>query len=238
MRMRRIPETDLARIAGRSEEEQRLMLRRLKGFKPPYTLNPVRKIIPDLMNVQYELLGHTSHTAWEIIESSIRASKETDNGKDRNIAVAKALYDFVVQNKVVSFDKPTLRWPVGFGNSVEYWQQFYSVWDSRASFVHFDPRQSNPLNKSAMRFAFSMMHERLRVEDPDFADVDLLIFRFGVLHDGGRFVKLHNARDFELYSRDDLNDMITLTYRLWADELERRVDETRWATGTENPMGF
>lgn len=238
MKMRRIPETDLARIAGRPEDEQRLLLQRLKGFKPPHTLNPVRRAIPDIMNVQYDLLGRSTPTSWNVIEAAIHSSKESDDGKERNIAVAKAIYNFVAESGVVSYDKPALRWPVGFGNSVEYWQQFYSVWEGRASFVHFDPRQSSPLNGYAMRFAFSMMHERLRVEDPDFSDVDLTIMRFGVADGGERFVKLFNAREFSLYTRDHLNEMITHTYRLWADELARRTEVERKATGTDNPMGF
>lgn len=238
MKMRRIPEPELARISGRSEEEQRKLLKRLKSFKPPHTLNPFRRSIKDIMNVNYELLGASGRTPWRIIEDRIRSSKESEVGKERNLSLARALRDFVSEHNVNSFDKPAVRWPVGFGNSVEFWEPFYSVWDDTASFVYFDPRQSNPLNEYAMRFAFSMMHERLRVDDPDFSDVDLTIFRFGVGDQGERFVRQFSAKNFDLYTRDQLNEMITLTYELWVEELTNRSDEAQRATGTENPMGF
>lgn len=236
--MRRIPETELARISGRSEDEQRKLLKRLKSFKPPHTLNPFRRSIKDIMNVNYELLGASDRTPWNVIEDRINASKETEVGKERNLSLARALRDFVLEFDVSSFDKPTLRWPVGFGNTVEYWEPFYSVWNNQASFVYFDPRQSNPLNEYAMRFAFSMMHERLRVDDLDFSDVELTIFRFGVGDQGNRFVRQFNAKSFDLYTRDQLNEMITLTYRLWVEELTIRSNEAQKATGTHNPMGF
>lgn len=238
MKMRRIPETDLARITVLSAAEQPFRLRKLKGFKPPHTLNPFRKVLPDLMNLQHQLLGTVKTTAWEHIEASIRASNESVDGICQNLAVAKALYDFAASSKVVSYDKPVQRWPVGFENSVEYWQPFYSVWSERATFVHFDPRLSNPLTNRARRFVFSMMHQRLRVDDPDFSGVGLTIFQFGVGDDGNRSVCLHSSEEFELYSRDELNDMIDLTYRLWAEELQERREEGRKGTGTDNPMGF
>lgn len=96
--MRRIPETELARITTKNQEEQRVQLRRLKSFRPPHTLNPFRNVIPDIMNVQYEMLGESSPTHWEVIENSILSSKETENGKERNIAVALALFNYVKQN--------------------------------------------------------------------------------------------------------------------------------------------
>lgn len=238
MKMRRIPETDLARITGLPEDEQRLRLRRLRAFRPPHTLNPFRQAVSDIMNVQYPLLGERAPTKWEMIQAAILKSKESESGKLQNLAVAQALYDFATENDIISHDKPVTRWAVGFENSVEYWQQFYSVWDDRASFVHFDPRLSSPLTKHAMRFVFSMMHERLRVDDPDFSGVDLTIFQFGKDSNNKRFTKLFNADQFSLLPREELNDMITTTYRLWADELADRQEEARRATGTDNPMGF
>lgn len=236
--MRRIPETDLARIVGRPSDEQRVLLAQLKSFRPPHTLNPFRSAVADIMNVQHTMLGTSRRSSWPVIRARIEASKESEDGISRNLDVAHALFEFAERVRLISYDKPVPKWSVGFGHSVEYWQQFYSVWNGAASFVYFDPRKSSPLNKRAMRFAFSMMHERLRVDDPDFADAELTIFRFGCHDDGSRFVRSFDASNVDLFSRDELNEMITLTYRLWTEELERRSTEDRKATGTENPMGF
>jgi hypothetical protein len=240
MKMRRIPETDLARIAVLPESDQRGPLKYLKSFRPPHTLNPFRRAVPDIMSLQYELLGRTSEASWEAVKNSICSSNESDDGKEKNLEVAKALFEYSRENEIVSYDKPIARWPVGFENSVEYWQQFYSVWGGRGTFVFFDPRLSNPLTKQAMRFVLSMMHERLRVDDPDFSSLGLAIFKFGQGEGATRTVRIHTDEDFKLFTRDELNEMITTTYRLWAEELSARREEARRATGTDNPnpMGF
>ena len=83
-----------------------------------------------------------------------------------------------------------------------------------------------------------MMHQRLRVDDPDFATVDLTIFKFGSGDNSSRVVQAHSVSSFELFSREQLNSMIGLTYRLWAEELFGRQEESRRASGAGNPMGF
>lgn len=238
MKIRRIPETDLARIAVRSQEEQRLHLRQLRDFRPPHTLNPFRAAVPDIMNVQHEMLGKAGRSRWEAIAEGIERSREGADGTARNLAVAKALFDFSEANEIISYDKPTMRWNVGYGHSVVFWNQFYSVWDGAGAFVHFDPRLTHALTSEARRFAFSLMHQRLRVDDPDYAGLDLIIASFGRGEGSSRSVVLHRASEIELFSYDQLNDKIDVTYRLWIEELEQRQEQQRRAGGSSNPMGF
>lgn len=237
MKIRRIPETDLARIAVRPIEEQRIHLRQLKSFRPPHTLNPFRSAVPDILNLQHDLLGSSGRTPWACIEDRIVRSKEGEDGLLRNLAVAKALFEFSEEHQVTSYTKPVPRWSVGYGNDVAYWGQHYSVWDSEAAFLHFDPRLTNPMTDQARRFAFSLMHQRLRVDDPDFAEVRLGIVRFGRGDGNARTVKVHWVTG-ELYSYDQLNGMIDTTYGLWIEELQSRQAEARRAVGGGNPMNF
>ena len=236
--MRRIPETDLARIAVRPEDEQRIHLRQLKGFKPPHTLNPFRNSVPDLLNLQPPMLGVAPRTPWARIEEAILRSKESDEGKEKNLGGAKALFEFSDEHQVVSYPKPVPRWNVGYGNDVAYWGQHYSVWDGAAAFLHFDPRLTNPMTEQARKFAFSLMHQRLRVDDPDFSEVGLGIVRFGRGVGEKRTLTVHWAGP-DLYTYHQLNEMIDLTYRLWAEELQFRQEQARRAGGSVgNPMGF
>lgn len=239
MKMRRIPETDLARIAVLPVDEQPKQLQQLKAFRPPHTLNPFRSVVGDLVNLQFEMLGERSFTRWDIVSEQIRRLSKHKDEFEKNLAVAKALHNYCIKNDVISYSKPTPKWGVGFGNSIAYWSNFYSVWGGRASFLFFDPRISHPLTKSARKFAFSLMHQRLRVDDPDFADAELLIVRFGVDKEGGqRTVAPYSARGVDLFGLDDLNAMIETTYQLWAVELERRAEEAKRAGGGSNPFGF
>lgn len=238
VKIRRIPETDLARITVRPADEQRIHLRQLREFRPPHTLNPFRAAIPDLMNLQYEMLGTARRTSWEQVLAKIEKSKEGSSGISKNIGVARALYDFSVEHALVSYSKPISRWNIGFGHSVSFWNSFYSVWDDDAAFVHFDPRLTHPLTREARRFVFSLMHQRLRVDDPDFSNVELVIVSFDRGEGDKRSLSLHRARGFDLISYDRLNEMIELTYKLWVEELAFRNEAARKAAGGRNPMGF
>lgn len=237
MKIRRIPETDLARIAVRPVDEQRIHLRQLKGFKPPHTLNPFRSVVPDILNLQHALLGDAGRTTWSRIEEQILKAKESADGIIKNLAVAKALFDFSEQNEIISYAKDVPKWSVGYGNNVAFWGQHYSVWNDEAAFLHFDPRLTNPMTDQARKFAFSLMNQRLRVDDPDFADVRLGVVRFGRGDGNARTLKVHWLNE-ELYSYDQLNEMIDVTYGLWLEELQSRQVEARRAAGGGNPMGF
>lgn len=238
MKTRPIPDIDLARITVRSKDEQRLHLRQLKFFRPTHTLNPFRAVLPDLVNLQHPMLGMTARTRWEVIEQAIENSKEGADGIARNLAVAKALYEFGLQSEIASFEKLVSRWSVGYGYSLAYWNSFYSVWEGLGAHVYFDPRLSHPLGEAGRRFAFSMMHQRLRVDDPDYAELDLVIVSFGRGLGSERTVQVHRATGLTLYSYDQLNEMIDVTYTLWFEELARREAEAKRAAGGGNPMGF
>lgn len=227
MKIRRIHENELARITVRPIEEQPKLLSKLKGFRPTHSLNPFRNLIPDLLNIGYGLAPASGLPKWEIIENIILSSKESEFGKEMNLEAARALYNFAVDNSIVSFSKPTPNWAIGFNTSVSYWQQSYSIWGDKPRVLYIDPRKSAPLTKSAMRFVFSLMHERIRVDDPDFSEVDLNIMRIVAKGDGTRNIKLYSADDFDLYNRDQLNEMITTTYQLWIEELKGREGKRR-----------
>lgn len=90
-----------------------------------------------------------------------------------------------------------------------------------------DPRKSRGLNKEGRRFAFSMMHERIRAADPDFQQVRLAIIQFGDLDEDQRHPKVHTDEGVRLFSIDELEHMVATTYSLWTEVLEERADEVR-----------
>jgi hypothetical protein len=114
----------------------------------------------------------------------------------------------------------------GYGQSVSYWWNLYSVFDDQPSFMFVDPRISNSLTQLACRFSFSLMHERIRAQDPDFSEAKLLIAQFGKGKKKERNIRVLDAQDFELFSVDELNSMIDETYRVWLMVLEERALST------------
>ncbi|MEM6665608.1 MAG: hypothetical protein AAF638_04330, partial [Pseudomonadota bacterium] len=105
--------------------------------------------------------------------------------------------------------------------------------DGQPSAIFIEPRRNQGLTAEGRRFAFSMMHERIRAADEDFAAVRLTIFQFHAPSDGRRAVRLHTDEGVELYSRDELEQMVASTYEMWREILEEREREARKrATGT------
>jgi hypothetical protein len=238
--MRRIPEIDLARIAVLETPEQEIRLRGLKGFRPPHTLNPFRKAIGDIVNLQFELIGTSPSSDWVHVKREINRHCAKGNISELryNLAIAKVVHEFCQKSDMLSFDKPTMPWTVGYGNSVSYWNNFYSVFDDQAAFIFFDPRLSNPLTKRARKFVFSIMNQRLRIADPDFAEANLMIAQFKKSGRWNRQISLHSSIEDDLYSEDELNEMISTTYSIWADILFEREQQARRAAGGQNPFGF
>ena len=77
-----------------------------------------------------------------------------------------------------------------------YWWNLYTVIEKQPCFIFVDPRISNPLTRLARKFALSMMHERIRVPDPDFSDAKLLVAQFGKSGEGRRVIKLFEETNY------------------------------------------
>jgi hypothetical protein len=146
-----------------------------------------------------------------------------------------SLYDYGVKKRAHSFKKPIPPWPIGFGQTATFWWNLYTVMDEAAWFIFLDPRLSSPLTAVARKFVLSAMHERIRVADPDFSDAKLAVAQFGRGEGGSRVIRLHELKDPERFSIDQLNEMVEETYELWIEILAERARAR--PTGT-TPLGF
>jgi len=237
MKIRRLSEIDLARIAPLEADEKRYRLRLLKAGRPPHTYNPFRASLGDILNLQPEMFeSGGDYTPWSQISADIGKRANTDDERKFNLAVAEALYDFGVEQDVRSYRKLIAPWAVGYGQSVMYWWNLYTVIEKQPCFVFVDPRISNPLTRLARKFALSMMHERIRVPDPDFANARLLVAQFGKSGEGKRTIKMFE--ETELFGFDALNEMIDETYQIWIEVLEERAEEARKKSAGTTPLGF
>jgi hypothetical protein len=63
MKIRRLSEIDLARIAPLAAEEKLHRLRALKEGRPPHTYNPMRASLGDILNLQPEMFGASEERA-------------------------------------------------------------------------------------------------------------------------------------------------------------------------------
>ncbi|PDT73352.1 hypothetical protein [Bradyrhizobium sp. C9] len=227
MKIRPLPETDLARIAPLSRDEKRRALQQMQFGRPPYSYAPVRATISDVLNIQSDLIGPMPATPWEKIEGTIRRKSKSDAEEQANLQVAAGLFDFVQAREIVGRRLDIFPLQLGIGTKVVFWQPVVLTFNERALIPFLDPRRAKGLTANGRRFVFSVMHERIRAADPDFADVTLAIVQFARSKNGPRTPVIFTDEKIELFKFDELDQMVRETYELWTEILEGRTAETR-----------
>ena len=235
MKIRRLPELDLARIAPQRRDHQRKLLEQMKSGRPPFSYAPLRSCFHDIFNVQPELFGPVEPTDWAQIEAILRCKSKTSDELKANIAVAKGLHQFALTADMPGRQQDFYQLAMSTGQKVAYWLPMVLAHEEQPIVPFIDPRRSRGLNKEGRRFVFSMMHERIRAADPDFEKVRLAIIQFGDFDEDRRHPRVYTDEGVVLFTLNELEQMVTTTYRLWTDVLEDRIDEAR-RSGTRGPL--
>ena len=129
------------------------------------------------------------------------------------------LHTYAIAEEIRARQQEIRSLPLGIDLKVTYWWPFVMVIAGRALIPFFDPRRSRRLTNIGRRFVLSMMHEAIRVPDPDLAGVQLGIFQFEPVEDGVRFLKLYTDEGVPLFRFDELDEMICDTYATWRRSL-------------------
>lgn len=234
MTTRLLPDIDLARIAPQRDDMKRKSLEQMKGGFSTFSYKPVRACFSDIFNIQPDLdLGAAGPTPWAVIESELRKRSKSDEEFNYNRRVALGLHDFATSGRVFGRRQEFFPLSMGIGQKVTLWLPMIIAIDEQASALFIEPRRTRGLSAEGRRFAFSMMHERIRAADEDFADVRLTIVQFSDPSADRRAVRLHTDEGVELYSREDLEQMVASTYEMWHEVLEERKSKAQGkATGT------
>ena len=223
-----LPATDIARFAPLPTEQKR---RALEGFRlghPPYSYDHVRASFGDLLSLETPLFGSLGpipfeHIANVIAQRCTRGQSEID----ANLAVAAALYQLRWSGR----KQPFGAMPTSAGQKLEYWTPAVLSVEDRAVVPFFNPRRGG-LPFEAERFIFSMMHEQIRVPNPDYADVALCICNFSTPNKGARVARPKYDTSVPLYSFKELQAMVAETYAIWTEVCAGRVEETRRRRGS------
>lgn len=101
MKIRPLPETDLARIAPLPRDEKRRALEQIRLGHPPYSYGPIRGSMSDVLNVQSDLIGPMPRTPWEKIAQAIQRKPRSDDEEQANLRVAAGLFNFVEEKRIV-----------------------------------------------------------------------------------------------------------------------------------------
>jgi len=236
VKTRPLPDLDLARIAPLPRDQKRKALEGMRLGRPPYSYDPMRRSIFDLLNIEAGPLASVRRASWSVIEGEIcRLSHGADEAK-ANVGVAKALYDFATVNGITGRRHDIFPLNIGVSEKVTYWSPAVIGITGRPVVPFIDPRRmTKRLTAAARVFVFSVMHERC-LADPDLSDVDFCIVQFTTADDGSRTPTLHFPLDLTLFDFDALDAMVQETYAIWNEVLEERDAATRRGTGTSGPL--
>jgi len=100
VKIRRLPEIDLARLAPLRPDEQRRQVEHHKAGRPPFSYNPLRRTIHDVINVTPDLFGPAEPTSWGRVEELIALRAKPGNEYDANITVARSLHAYVIAEEI------------------------------------------------------------------------------------------------------------------------------------------
>lgn len=217
-----LPETDIAWIAPLPADTKRKALEGFKQGRPPYSYKPVRQSYPDLLNLETGLFGPASPVPFERIAQIIRSNSRYPEEAEANIRVAAGLYAQGWRGRL----QPFSAMGTTIGQRLTYWTPAVLAVDGRPVIPFFNPRRTT-LPPHGRRFVFSMMHEQIRVADPDYADAALCICHFSTPKAGPRSARPIYDTGVALYSFDELQVMVAETYAIWAEVWAGRVEETR-----------
>lgn len=232
MKIRPLPEIDLARIAPQPDDMKRKSLEQMRDGRPPFSYRPVRSCFADIFNVQPEMFDATAPTEWPIIDEALRRRCRTEDELLNNLRVARGLFEFAQSSRVAGRRHEFFPLQLGAGQKVTFWLPMILAVEDRPHAVFIEPRRSRGLSKEGRRFVFSIMHERIRAADEDFADIGLAIVRFDDGNAERRPVRLFTDEVVDLYTLDELEAMVAATYRVWWDVCAEREREARKSAGT------
>lgn len=237
MKTRRfLHQLDLARIAPLPPDQKRRQLETIRLGRPPYSYEPMRGNILDLLNIEAGPLAHVARAPWGAIAVKIGRASRSDAEEKANLGVAKALFDLATDYGISGRGHEIFPLNLGVSEKIAFWSPAVITVYGRAVVPFIDPRRERKcLTSSARRFVFSVMHERF-IADPDLNGIEPCIMQFDSLDEGARKPILHFIDGIALMEFDMLDAMIQETYAIWNEVLEERDAATRRGTGTSGPL--
>lgn len=235
MRKARLPETDLARVALLPEDQQLRLLRNMKRGFSPFSYAPTKAHLHDTANIRVGGLEvMPADMSREQLLRLIARASASDVEASANCEVSGLLYDWVRDGGVNVFSEDFGRLSLAPSYSVCFWMNAIFQYRGRPLAINPDFRRSSGYSPAARRFAFSAMHQRIRMLGGDFADVELAIMRFPGQPKAPRGLKLITAAGVDLLPYDLLAEKTQATLRLWDQVCDERHAEARSAAANDS----
>lgn len=231
--MRRLPITDLARIAVQPANMRRHSLLQVKGGGGGPNYNPTRGQFAGIVNRRPGVF-ESVRDPWRIVGKNIIRACRSFRECKMNIPVAKSLYRYCEDHAISAVELEGYPLSFSVGPKLEAWSPALFIYPDRVSVPFLDLRRGLRLTREAQRFIFSLQHHALRVNNPDYSEVEFEIFQFD--SDKSRSIRIISEDKRWLYSYDQLETMISETQHLWFEVLSGRTVELRKAAGGKGSL--
>lgn len=238
MKSRRLTETDLANLAFKPAETKRLQLTSLERPKKIVgSYEPFRAHNGDAVNEQFRLLGDVQpETSLTMLESVVaKACKGDPDLLAMNLAIARATHTYATNNEILARREDVRRLTLPFGHLYEFGMPLLMAYpDGRIVAVFPDLRRTQQLGPVARRVIFSMMHHRWRENYPDFAELNLEIWRYK--NDIDRTISPISSSEQDLIPYDTLIADVRSTYAIWHSVIEEAAANRRGGIQDAGPL--
>jgi hypothetical protein len=176
----RLPETDIANLAFKSYDFKVGFLSNwLKPKKISGSYEPLRQSVGEAANVELPLLPDLETTTLEQLEALvIRACKGDSKRILMNLAPVRAIRKFVDEREATAEFLDTLPMALYPGMRYSFWAPMLVRYEGAVRIVFMDLRRTGGMSASGLHVCFSIMHERFRALNPDFATVKFEAWRF------------------------------------------------------------
>ena len=231
-KLRRLPEIDLAKIAPLSRDEKLPRLRSFNSGGGSWSYDPARRQNYNIASPRNPLGLDVKSPAIAKIRELVRKDCYCDQQEASCIEVVDLFHDWFGKNATDAVDRKLPSMAIGSLGTVKYWENFVSQINGRPTQIFFDHRRQNGLTKLARKFVFSMMAAQAKAVDPDLIGAERLIFCFPQEKGYPRRIVDHYCADGDLFSLEQLTQMVEETYELWKMVLaERKVEPPKRASG-------
>ncbi len=207
-------------------EEQEAPLKEYLKSKGRGSYQPFESCFSDIFNVGAEIDdGTPSPPEWSIIENKVRRHRRcwSEKIEKTNLVVAKGLHAFSCTHGISARHQDFMPLLLGPGRTVVYWMPMIIAFKGQPFALFIDPRRRRGLTEGGRKFVFSMMHKGIRESKPDYASIGLAIIQFEDVDCDVRRVQWYTDQGVVLFSKDELERMITWTYKLWDKVIEERL---------------
>lgn len=118
MKIRPLPDTDLARIAPLSINDKLKALEKHKSGPVLLTYNPLKKSVSDILNLSVGFLADMPNVSIAMIEETISASARHEDERAANLEVARGLREFVERESIIGRQHTFTNLAIGNGHKL------------------------------------------------------------------------------------------------------------------------